>query len=335
MTTWAFSSAFWLIPLVAGIAIILFLRRKKKRAGILFSDLSWAKTVGKGIRTRFVPLPLILIWGALFIMIVALARPQVANVKTKRNVEGIDIVIALDVSDSMLIEDMKPENRMESSKATIRDFIRGRTSDRLGLVIFSGEAYTRVPMTLDYDLLQKNLAEVTTSRNIKMGTAIGVALATAVARLKDSTAKSRVIVFLTDGENNSGTIDPDTAIEIAKGYQIKVYSIGMGRDGDAQIPVLVKDFSGRTHKQYRPIHSSVNDDLLGRMASETGGKYYRATTTDALRGVFKDIDRLERTKIEMNQYIRYTEQFEIYLKWALFLLSFGFLLRETVLRVWP
>src|SRR5262249_32216463 len=153
----------------------------------------------------------------------AIARPQRADTKLKRDVEGIDIVIVQDISDSMLIEDMQPENRMVSTKKTIKEFIEGRASDRIGLIVFSGEAYTRVPLTLDYPLLLKSLAEVTTSRNIKMGTAIGVGLATGVARLKESTAKSRVIVLLTDGENNSGTIDPDTAIEIAKGYGIRVY----------------------------------------------------------------------------------------------------------------
>src|SRR5690606_20888956 len=213
---------------------------------------------------------------ALIFVVVALARPQEASTQIKKNVEGIDIVIALDISDSMLIEDMKPVNRLEASKKTIAEFIKGRTSDRIGLVVFSGEAYTRVPLTLDYKLLLENLSEVKTTRNIKMGTAIGVALANAVGRLKESTAKSRIIIFMTDGENNSGTIDPETALDIAKGYGVKIYSIGIGRDGQAQLPVIMEDAFGRKIKRYRPMHSQINEDLLSRFATETGGKFWRA-----------------------------------------------------------
>lgn len=244
-------------------------------------------------------------------------------------------MIVFDISDSMLIEDMDPENRMESAKSTMAKFIKGRTSDRIGLIVFAGESYTRVPMTLDYPLLLHNLSEVEPARNIKMGTAIGVALANGVARIKDSAAKSRVIILMTDGENNTGTIDPDTAIDIAKGYGIKVYSIGMGRDGDSQLPVVTDDVFGRKVKRYRPIHSTVNNQLLQKMADETGGKYWRAETGDALRGAFKEINTLEKSDIETSQFTRYAELYPPYLRWAVLLYLFAVFLNTAVLRKGP
>ncbi len=273
--------------------------------------------------------------AALVLAIVALARPQKADTKIKRNVEGIDIMIVFDISDSMLIEDMEPENRLVSAKQTVANFVKGRVSDRIGLVVFAGESYTRVPMTLDYPLLLKSVAEIEPARNIKMGTAIGVALANGVARIKDSTAKSRVVILMTDGENNSGTIDPETALEIAKGYGIKIYSIGIGRDGDAQLPVMVEDVFGRKVKRYRPIHSAVNETLLTKMADETGGKFWRATTGDALQQVFKSINTLEKTNIETSQFTRYAELFPPYLHWAVILYLGSVFVASTILRKGP
>ena len=232
---WHSTWAFLFLLLILAAALLYYFQRKSKTASLVYSNIDNVKKVPKGVRAYLSRLPLILRILALVFAVLALARPQESDTKVKKNVEGIDIVIALDVSDSMLIEDMKPDNRLETSKATIREFIDGRTSDKIGLVVFSGESYTRVPLTLDYHLLKKSLAEVQTTRNIKMGTAIGVALANSVARIKDSTAKSRVIIFLTDGENNSGTIDPITALDIAKGYGVKIYSIGMGVDGQAPV----------------------------------------------------------------------------------------------------
>ena len=335
MMTWHSPMAFLLfIPLIALLAW-RFWRRRKMRPSIVFSGLGELQKIPPSLRARIAWLPLAIKVLAISLAIVALARPQRADTKIKRNVEGIDIVITLDISDSMLIEDMKPENRMVASKQVIKDFIAGRTSDRIGLVVFSGEAYTRVPMTLDYPLLQQSLAEVEPSRTIKMGTAIGVALAAGVGRIKDSTAKSRIIIFLTDGENNSGTIDPETALAIAKGYNIKVYSIGMGKDGDAQLPVYLQDGFGRKIKRYRPIHSAVNDELLGRMATETGGKYWRTTTTADLKKVFTEIDRLEKTKIESNQYTKYAELFPPYLEWAMMLYLLAAFLSRSIFRRGP
>ncbi len=328
---WAFSLLI-LILLFIGY-YILFLAKKKPT--LKFSSLGQIAKLPRGIRSYLSGLPLLLKILALICLVFALARPQVSDTKVKRNVEGIDIMMTLDISDSMLIEDMQPVNRMESSKKTIEDFIKKRVSDRIGLVVFSGESYTRVPLTLDYPILLESLRKVEPTRSIKMGTAIGVALANAVARLKDSTAKSRVIILLTDGENNSGTIDPETSLDIAKGYGIKIYSIGAGVDGEAQLPVTMTDPFGRTIKTYQPIHSKVNDDLLGRLASETGGKYYRAGSTGALQKVFQDINRLEKTKIEVNKFTRYTELYQTYLKWAFCLLVSSVFLRLTVLKRGP
>lgn len=328
---WAF---LFFIPLALAVGWAYW-TRNKRRPSIQFSGIKVFKSVAKPVRSYLAHLPFYLKVGAISLAIMALARPQEANTKIKRNVEGIDIMIALDISDSMLIEDMQPVNRMEASKKIIKEFVQSRTSDRIGVVVFSGESYTRVPLTLDYPLLLDNLAKVETTRNIKMGTAIGVALANAVGRLKDSSAKSRVVILLTDGENNSGTIDPETALEVAKGYGVKIYSIGAGQDGQAQLPVYLEGPGGQKIKRYRPIHSAVNDELLGRMASETGGKYYRATTAAALEKVFKDIDRLEKTKIEVNQYTKYKELFPQYLVWALMLYLVAFGLGRTVLRRSP
>lgn len=335
MISWASPWAFLLfLPLVGAVAWAWYARRQRT-ATLQFSQLAGFLKVHRGLRARASWLPTIIKAIAIALAIVALARPQRADTKIKRNVEGIDIMIVFDISDSMLIEDMEPENRIVSAKQTISNFIKGRVSDRIGYIVFAGESYTRVPLTLDYPLLLQSVADTEPARNIKQGTAIGVALANAVARIKDSTAKSRVIIFLTDGENNSGTIDPETAIEIAKGYGLKVYSIGMGRDGDAQLPVMVEDVFGRKVKRYRPIHSTVNEELLKKMASETGGKFWRATTGDALRDVFKTINSLEKTNIETSQFTRYAELFPPYLSWAVMLYILAVFLGSTVLRRGP
>lgn len=325
---------FFIIPLLL-VAIFVFYRKNKRQPFLYFSSLSVVKNINPGLRSYFVQIPLVLKVIAIGLAIVALARPQKADTQIKRNVEGIDIVIALDVSDSMLIEDMKPTNRLESSKKTIEDFIKQRISDRIGLVVFSGESYTRVPMTLDYPLLLKSLSDVTTTENIKMGTAIGVALANSVSRLKDSTAKSRIVIFLTDGENNSGTIDPLTAIGIAKDFDVKIYSIGMGKDGETRLPVYVTDAFGRKRKTYRPFYSKVNEELLNKMAEDTGGRYYRANTTNALQEVFDSINKLEKTKIESTQYTKYDELFKSWLLWAMFLYLLAFVFSNTLLRRGP
>ncbi|CAE80577.1 VWA domain-containing protein [Bdellovibrio bacteriovorus] len=329
--------ALWfLLPLVL-ILIWNFWKRKKKTPTLQFGSVELLKSVTPTVRTRLMHLPVILKSLALVFAIVALARPQEMNTKIRKNVEGIDIVICLDVSDSMLIEDMKPLNRLEAAKETIAKFISARTSDRIGLVVFAGESFTMVPPTLDYQMILQRVNEISSasSAKIKDGTALGVAMANAAGRLKDSQARSRVMIFMTDGENNSGTIDPETGLEIAKGYGIKVYSIGIGKDGPTRIPVYSRDIFGQKVKTYQPFESTVNEDLLGRMASDTGGKYYRATTEGALQKVFSDIDTLEKTKIDVNKFTNYTEKFPPFLIWALVLYLAGLLLGRSWLRRVP
>ncbi len=335
MIVWASLSAFLLIAPLVGLLVWNWMRRRDRKPSIQFSSLRVIKGISPGFRARLKWLPLFLKVVGIVLAIVALARPQRADTKIKRNVEGIDIMMALDISDSMLIEDMRPTNRLESSKKVIKDFVNQRISDRMGLVVFSGESYTRVPLTLDYPILLNNLKKVKTSRNIKMGTAIGVALANAVARLRESEAKTRIVILLTDGENNSGTIDPETALDIAKGYGMRIYTIGVGRDGQAKLPVFRKDLFNRTVKSYQPIHSKVNVTLLKRLASETGGKFYRATNTGTLERVFNDINKLERSKIDVSQYTKYAELYPPWLQLAFWFYLASIFVQHTILRRGP
>jgi Ca-activated chloride channel family protein len=332
MITWHSPQAFLGFFVLAGFVALFFWRRRKLHPSLQFTSLQVIKEVSRSGRMYSTWVPDFLKFLAIGFAILALARPQSVDTHIRRNVEGIDIMVVLDISDSMLIEDMMPENRLESSKAMIQKFVEGRSSDRIGLIIFSGESYTRVPLTLDYPLLLQSVRDIEITRNIKMGTAIGVALANAVARIKDSTAKTRVIIFLTDGENNTGTIDPITALEIAKGFKIRVYSIGMGKDGESQLPVYFEDSFGRKVKRYRPIHSDINVELLQRMADETGGKFWRATSGEALENAFREIDSLEKSKIEVNQFSKYTELFYPYLQVAIFCYALALLLSRTWLR---
>ncbi len=310
---------------------------KSKTATLQFSSLAGLKSTTKSLRVYLQHLPLFLKTVAIILAVLALVRPQQADTKIKKNIEGIDIIIALDISDSMLIEDMKPLNRLESAKEKIKEFVSKRTSDKIGVVIFAGEAFTLVPPTLDYDLLLTRVSEIITAQSarIKEGTALGVGMANAVARLKDSQAKTRVVIFMTDGENNSGTIDPETGLELAKGFGLKIYTVGIGKDGPTKIPVYSKDFMGNKIKSYQPFESTVNEDLLKRMASETGGKYYRASQEDSLKEIFEDIDKLEKTKMDINKYTKYTELFQNLLKWSLFLYCLSWLLSVTWLRRGP
>ncbi len=323
-----------LFPLALG----LFLWRRNR----LFLRLksTWSQRLGevpRSWRARLSVIPIILFFFGLSLLILALARPQKESAQVKRNLEGIDIMIVLDISDSMMIEDMRPLNRLEAAKETIQKFVQRRSSDRIGVIVFAGESFTLVPLTLDYELLVSRISELKTAREarIKDGTALGVALANGAGRLKDSTAKSRVLVFLTDGENNSGTIDPETGLEIAKGYGIKIYSIGIGQDGPTRIPTFQKDPFGREIKTYQPFESRVNDDLLSRMARETGGQYFRATQPNSLQKVFEDIDRLEKTVIEENRYTRRDELFKPILVLGFCLLALSWTLSQVGLRRFP
>ena len=266
--------------------------------------------------------------------ILALARPQSSQTQTKRSTQGIDIIIALDVSRSMLIEDFgNGENRINTAKQTLQKFVDGRKDDRIGFLMFSGESITLCPPTLDYDVLQ-NAIEAANVEQLKDGTAIGDALATAVSRLKDSKAKSRIIILLTDGDSNMGSVAPLTAGEIAQGYGIKIYSIAFGRDGVVRMPI-VQNFFGQKRKTYEEIKSTINPELLQKISEASGGHFFRAAEEGSLPTIFKEIDKLEKTKVETKEKIHWDDHFEIFLWPALILLVLDFILSRTRLRVLP
>jgi Ca-activated chloride channel family protein len=265
---------------------------------------------------------------AITLIIVAMARPQTVDVSTKtKTTRGIDIVMAIDVSASMLAKDLKP-NRLEALKKVASKFINRRPNDRIGLVEYAGESYTRTPVTSDKGIILKSLRDIKYNTIITGGTAIGMGLATAVNRLKESKAKSRIIILLTDGVNNSGFIDPKTASELAVEYGIKTYTIGLGSNGMALSPVAINN--GKF--QYSRIQVEIDEKLLKEIASETGGKYFRATNNKKLEDIYDEIDKLEKTEIEEFKYYNYEEKFRPLVLLALGLLVLEFLLRHTLLR---
>jgi Ca-activated chloride channel family protein len=265
---------------------------------------------------------------AFALLILALARPQSTSHGENVYSEGIDIVLALDISSSMLAEDFQP-NRIEAAKNVAQDFISGRTNDRIALVIFSSESFTQCPLTVDYAVL-KNLLKPIKSGMIEDGTAIGLGLANAVNRLKDSKAKSKVIILLTDGVNNRGEIDPITAAQIAASCGIRVYTVGVGTIGEAPYPAQTP-FGVR----YQMMPVDLDEKALSQIAELTDGKYFRATDNTTLKKIYKEIDRLEKTRIEVRSYRRFTELFYSYVGLALLLLMVEIGISNTWLRKLP
>ncbi len=261
-------------------------------------------------------------------VIIALARPRNVGVttKTKKN-RGIDIVMAVDVSASMLAKDLKP-NRLEALKRVAAQFINGRPNDRFGIVVYAGESYTQVPLTSDKNVVESMLKKLKYGQ-INKGTAIGMGLATAVNRLKDSKAKGKVIILLTDGVNNQGAIDPKTATELAKTFGIKVYTIGLGTNGQAQSPVSINR-DGSFNYQYMKVE--IDEDLLKNIAEETGGKYFRATDNNKLKAIYNEINKLEKTEIETFKYYNYDEYYRTFIWLALVLLFVEFALQRTLFK---
>jgi Ca-activated chloride channel homolog len=265
---------------------------------------------------------------ALALIIVAMARPQSVDVSTKtKTTRGIDIVMAIDVSASMLAKDLKP-NRLEALKKVASKFITRRPNDRIGLVEYAGESYTRTPVTSDKSIILKSLSDIKYNTIITGGTAIGMGLATAVNRIKESKAKSKIIILLTDGVNNSGFIDPQTASELAIEYGIKTYTIGLGSNGMALSPVAINNGVFK----YSRIQVEIDEELLKEIANATGGKYFRATNNKKLEEIYDEIDKLEKTEIEEFKYYNYEEKFRPIVLLALALLVIEFLLRHTLLR---
>ncbi len=316
----------WLLLLVPLAIVWYILRHKKQEASVTFSDLKGMVKLPKTWKAWFRHLLFGLKMAALALLIVALARPQSSSTNSTSNIEGIDIVMAMDVSGSMLARDLKPD-RLTAAKEVASNFVKDRPGDRMGLVIFSGETFTQVPLTTDHGVMLNMLAEMKNGF-IEDGTAIGDGLATAISRLKDSEAISKVIILLTDGMNNAGSVDPYTAAEIAKLYGIRVYTIGVGTYGMAPYPA--KTPFGTTVMQQ--IKVEIDEKLLTTIANSTGGKYFRANNNKKLDEIYQEIDKLERSKIEVTEFRRLHEEFYPLVAWALALLLLEFLLRKTIFR---
>ncbi len=269
--------------------------------------------------------------AALALLFVALARPQASFRETERTVSGIDIMMVMDVSASMNIEDLAERSRFEIAKETMEAFIKGRDNDRIGFIVFSGEPLTLAPPTLDYGLVLRALRDAKIGV-LKDGTGIGDGLSLAVNRLRNSTAKSRVIILLTDGDNNVGQVDPATAGELAAGYGIKVYTIAIGREGRVRLPIRTQGVFGNVVTSYQYFDNALNPELLKKIAELTQGRFYRVTDESTLSSVFKEIDRFEKTEVKTNEKVRYEERFQRPLLLALVLLLLELLLSRTVWR---
>ncbi|MEX0968551.1 MAG: VWA domain-containing protein [Bacteroidia bacterium] len=297
---------FYLLLLVPLFIVWYIARRKKQLPKVRMSSLQAFAGVGRGWKPVFYHSMFLFRILAFSLLVVALARPQTVDENEKITTEGIDIMLALDVSPSMLAQDFDPD-RLEAAKAVASDFISGRPNDRIGLVIFAAESFTQSPITTDHYVLRDLLQKVR-SGWLEDGTAIGMGLATAADRLKDSESKSKVIILLTDGENNSGSIDPKTAAEIAARLDIRVYTIGIGKRGHVNIPYRGRDGITRTQR----IEVRIDEELLNDIAATTEGRYYRATDERSLREIYNDIDQLEKSEIEIATSQRKTEEFHLF-----------------------
>jgi Ca-activated chloride channel family protein len=315
----------WLLVLVPGMIAFYILRQQKTSASLRMPGLQPFYKAGKTFRIwlRHVLFAFRVI--AIALLIIVLARPQKTDKFQNISTEGIDIILTLDISGSMLARDFKPD-RLEASKNVATEFISGRPYDRMGLVVFSGESFTQCPLTTDHAVLVNLMREIQ-SGMIEDGTAIGNGLATAVNRIKDSEAKSKVIILLTDGVNNRGEIAPATAADIAKAYGIRVYTIGVGTQGMAPYPVQTP-----FGIQYQDMPVEIDEGILKEISSKTGGKYFRATDNNKLVQVYAEIDKLEKSKIDVRQFIRKEEKFLLPAIIAFILLGLEVLLRLTLYK---
>lgn len=304
--------------------------KRKMEASMTVSDAFAYRNAPKSLRVRLIHLPMVLRCVAFALIVVAMARPQTHNAWDERTVEGIDIMLAMDVSTSMLAEDLKP-NRIEAAKQVAAEFITDRPDDNIGLTIFAGEAFTQCPMTTDHtsllNLLRGVRTDIAAHGLISDGTAIGMGLANAVSRLKDSKAKSRVVILLTDGSNNMGDISPMTAAQIAKSLGIRVYTIGVGTNKVARYPMPV---AGGV--QYVNIPVEIDTKTLSSIASMSDGHFYRATNTKELRKIYHDIDQLEKSKLNVKKFSKRYEAYQPFVLAAILALLLEMLLRLVVLR---
>ncbi len=311
---------FWLLTLLPVAALWHFIKRREQRASLKISSIKGFSV--DSILPKLKPLLFLLRLLALAGIIVAMARPQTKDVSTRtKTTKGIDIVMAIDVSSSMLARDLKP-NRLAALKEVAADFIKQRPSDRIGLVAYAGEGYTKTPITSDKAIVLNALKEITYGQ-LNDGTAIGMGLATSVNRLKESKAISKVIILLTDGVNNSGFIEPQTAADLAVEYNIKTYTIGLGSNGNALTPI---GYNADGSYMYGMRQVEIDEQLLKDIAKVTGGQYFRATDNKKLEAIYDEINKLEKTEVEEFKYTRYDEKFR---PWAL--LAGAFLLLEWLL----
>lgn len=323
----------FLLLLIIPYILWYMLRHHKSTPSLQVSSISPFKHVPISFRQHFVHLPFICRLVCLVFAVLALARPQISNSWSEKNVEGIDIMLCMDVSTSMLAEDLKP-NRIEAAKKVAMEFIVGRPNDNIGLTLFAGEAYTQCPMTVDHSVLLNLLdgmrVDMAQRGFIEDGTAIGMGIANAITRLKDSKAKSKIIILLTDGTNNRGQISPNTAADIAKSMGIRVYTIGVGTNGEAPYPMLV---GGRI--EYVNVPVEIDSESLASIASKTNGEFYRATNTQKLQEIYKMIDQLERTKMNVKNYSKQEEAFGIFIMVSLLALILEMLFRKLVFNRIP
>ncbi|MGB8356309.1 MAG: VWA domain-containing protein [Chthoniobacteraceae bacterium] len=325
----------WLLLLLLLIPVIAFLRGNRGGApAVIFSSINPLKTLGKSAESKAGDFLTGLVFVALALFVVALARPQLGKTISHVNASGIDIMICIDVSGSMLTEDYniggQRASRVDTIREVTRKFIEGRPNDRIGIIAFGGRPYLVSPMTLDHDWLFQNLERVKIGL-VEDSTAIGSAIAAASNRLKDKESKSKVIILLTDGDNNAGKISPETAAEAAKTLGIKFYAIGAGTNGTAPFPFT--DSFGR--KVYQMIPVSFNEDGLKKVAQIAGGKYYRAADTESLENIYGEIDKLEKSTIELTKYTNYRDLFPWFLAGGLVLLCAHTVLSQTVWRKLP
>lgn len=321
----------WILYLLLVIPLLIawyIFKGMKTQSSVKYSSLNIFKDVPSTLRERLRHLPFAMRMIAIGFLIIALARPQSFTAGENVSTEGIDIAMLLDISGSMLAEDLKP-NRLEAAKNVIDEFIKGRISDRIGLVVFAREAFTQCPLTIDYSVLRNLLLDIR-SGMIEDGTAIGNAIANGVNRLKESDAKSRIIILLTDGVNNSGEVDPVSAAEIANTFGIRIYTIGVGTRGQAPYPVKTP-FGIR----YQMVPVEIDENVLKQISETTGGQYFRATNNKALKEIYEKIDKLEKTKIEITSYKNASEKYYSWLWWGLLLLVLELGLSKTLFRKIP
>ncbi len=318
----------WFLLLLLLLPLFIFWKfrnRKTKEATMKVSTIG-GESVRGNFKTKLRPFLDVLKALAFIALVIGLARPQDKLQEEQVNSEGIDIIIATDISGSMLAQDFKPD-RLGACKNLGTEFVDNRNSDRIGMVVFAGESFTQCPITSDHNVLKAQIAEIK-SGMVEDGTAIGMGLATSVNRLKDSKAESKVVILLTDGVNNSGFIDPITAAETAREYGIKVYTIGVGTKGQAPYPA--RDVFGRTVLQNTEV--LIDEELLERIADLTGGRYFRATDNAGLRKIYSEIDKLEKTEVEVTTINRYAELFHPFAFMAMIFLVLHSLLRSTLFR---